>query len=129
MDARKDSPPRLAEASKQLARQALVICENRVELALVEAQEECDQMLRVFWLSLGVAVFILLAGVALSLAVAVACWQWSPLAALLVIAALYAAIAMLLSGQLSRLRRGRRSFPATMDELRKDRECLEKKLN
>ena len=129
MEARNDSPPPLAEATKQLARQALVVCENRVELLLVEAREEGDQILRAFWLSLGVAVFILLAGVALSVAVAVACWPWSPLGALLVIAALYAGVAALLFGWLSRLRRDWRSFPATLDELRKDRECLEKKLN
>jgi uncharacterized membrane protein YqjE len=129
MDAPPDNPPHLADASKRIAQQTLVIFENRMELLLLEIQEERERIMRAFWLSLGAAVFALLAGVALSIAIAVACWPWHPVAVLLILAALYAGIAGFLARQLAMLRRDWQSLPATLEELRKDRECLEKGLN
>jgi uncharacterized membrane protein YqjE len=107
----------------------MVICENRVELLLVEVLEERERMLRAFWLSLGTAVLALLAGVALTMAFVVACWEWSPLGALVILAAVYGGGAGLLYRQLSRLRRDWETLPETISELRKDREWLEKSLN
>ena len=66
----------LADASKRLTHQALGICENRLELLLLELQEERDRFLCAVWLGLAVAGFSLLAGIVLSAAVAVACWHW-----------------------------------------------------
>jgi uncharacterized membrane protein YqjE len=129
MDASTDNPPHLVDSSKRVAQQAFVIFENRMELLVLELQEERNRILRAFWLSLAVAVFAFLTGVALSIAIAVACWHWSPLGAMLILAALYASIAGLLFQQLAQLRRDWQSFPATLDELRKDCECLEKGLN
>jgi uncharacterized membrane protein YqjE len=129
MEPHANSAPHLGTASKRLAQQALVICENRVELLLVELQEEREKIIRAFWLSLAVAVSSLLAGVAASIAIAVACWPWSPLGAMLILTAIYVGLALIFSGQLTRLRRDWRSLPATLDELRKDRECLTKHLN
>jgi uncharacterized membrane protein YqjE len=124
-----NSPHPFTRASKRLAQQTLVICENRLELLLVELQEERDRILQAFWLSLAVAVFGVLTGIALSVVVAVACWDWSPIGALLILSAIYAAIAAGLYLQLGRVRRDWQTLPATFDELRKDRECLEKSLN
>jgi len=98
-------------------------------LLLLDVQEQGDRIIRVFWLSLGVVVFTLLAGEALTLLVTVACWDWSPLTALTILTALYAGIAVLLATLLARLRRGWQTLPGTRDQLRKDRECLEKNLN
>jgi uncharacterized membrane protein YqjE len=106
-----------------------VIFENRMELLVLEIQEERERIMRAFWLSLAAAVFGLLAGVALSIAIAVVCWQWSPVAVLLILAALYAGIAGFLARQLAQLRRDWQSLPATLEELRKDRAWLEKGLN
>jgi uncharacterized membrane protein YqjE len=129
MDASADNPPHLADASKRIAQEALVIFENRMELLVLEIQEERERIMRAFWLSLAAAVFGLLAGVALSIAIAVVCWQWSPVAVLLILAALYAGIAGFLARQLAQLRRDWQSLPATLEELRKDRAWLEKGLN
>ena len=124
----KGSPHPLTDESKRLAHQALVVCENRMELFLVELQEERDRMLRAFWLSLAVAVFGILAGITLSAVVAVACRNWSPIGTLLILAAIYAGTTAVLYAQLARIRRDWQTFPATVDELRKDRQCLAKSL-
>lgn len=124
MDSASDSAHHLADASKRLAQQTLVICENRIQLLLLEVQEERDRIFRAFWLSVGVAIFILLAGVALTALITVVCWNWSPAAALSILVVLYGGMAAFLYAQLVRLRREWNSFSATFNELRKDRECL-----
>jgi uncharacterized membrane protein YqjE len=129
MEQSPDSAPHLVDASKRLARQALVICENRLELLLVEAQEEREQIFRAFWLSLGAAVFSMLAGMALTILVAAAFWNSYPVAALAILLLLYLGAALCFYGQLARLRRDWQTFSATFGELKKDRECLEKHLN
>jgi uncharacterized membrane protein YqjE len=129
MDSASDSAHHLADASKRLAHQTLVICENRIQLLLLEIQEERDRIFRAFWLSLGVAIFVLLAGVALTALITVACWNWSPVAALSILVVLYGGLAAFLYAQLVRLRREWDSFSATFNELRKDRECLKRNLN
>jgi len=118
--------PHLAEASKRLARQTLVIVENRLELLLVELQEERERIFHALWLGLATAVFSLLAAVTVSIAIAVAFWNWSPLGVLLILAAVYAALAAVAGRQLAALRRDWRTLSATLDELRKDRACLDK---
>jgi uncharacterized membrane protein YqjE len=78
------------------------------------------------WLGLGIVIFALLAGVALTVVVAVAFWNHSPVIALLVLTAIYGAIAGFLYTRLLRLQRDWQTLPETLDQLRKDRECLEK---
>ena len=129
MEMSSDTAPHLADASKRLAQRALVICENRVELLMVEVQEERERFLRAVLLALGVAAFGLLAGVGLTAIVAVAFWQQSPIAALLILTVLYAMAAVFLYARLARLQRDWQTLPTTLDQLRKDRECLEKNLN
>lgn len=129
MDETSDNAPNLADASKRLAHQALVICENRFELLLVEIQEEREQIVRAMWLGAGVAMFSLLAGVALTVAIAVAFWNYSPVAVMFILAAVYATTALVLSRRLARLRRDWQTLPDTLAELRKDRECLAKNLH
>jgi uncharacterized membrane protein YqjE len=124
-----NSLPHLGDASKRLAQQALVVVENRMQLLLVEVQEERERIFEAFCLGLAVAVFTLLAGVALSVTITVICWQWSPIAALLILTAVYTGIAVFLYGKLARLRRDWQSFSATFNELKKDRECLKRNLN
>ena len=46
METPADNVPQLAETSKRLAQRALVICENRIELLLVEVQQERERILR-----------------------------------------------------------------------------------
>ena len=129
METASDGVPRLAEASRQVVQQALVICENRFELLMVEVQEERERILRAVWLAMGVTVFGSLAGVALTAVIAIAFWQWSPVIALAVLTALYIAIAGFLYARLARLQREWQTLPDTQDQLRKDRECLGRILN
>ena len=83
----------IAASSKRFARRLLTIGENRLELLTVEVQEERERLLHALLLALGVAVFGLLAGVALTGAIVVLLWHVSPVAVLLVLTGLYAGIA------------------------------------
>jgi uncharacterized membrane protein YqjE len=115
----------LAASSKQFARRLLTIGENRLELLTVEVQEERERLLRAFLLALGVAAFGLLAVIALTAAIVVLLWEW-PVAVLLTITGLYAAGAVFLYRRLAILLRDWQTLSATLDQLRKDRACLEK---
>ena len=115
-------------ASKRFARRLLTVGENRLELLMVEVQEERERLLHAILLALGVAAFGLLAGVALTGALVVLLWELSPVAALLVLTSLYGATAVCLYRRLTLLLRDWQNLPATLDQLRKDRACLEKSL-
>ena len=118
------SGPREA-SPKHFARQLLVVAENRVELLMVEVQEERERLLRAILLALGVAVFGFLAGAALTVALVVMLWSLSPIVVLLALALLYSATAVFLYRYFVALQRGWETLPATLDQLRKDRVCLE----
>ena len=116
----------LAATSKTFARRLLTIGENRLELLTVEVQEERERLLHAFLLALGVAAFGLLAGLTLTATIVVLLWDWSPVAVLLILTALYAAAEICLWRRLAGLLRDWQTLSASLDQLRKDRECLEK---
>jgi uncharacterized membrane protein YqjE len=118
----------LAATSKHFARRLLTIGENRLELLTVEVQEERERLLHAFLLALGVAAFGLLAGLTLTAAIVVLLWAWSPVAVLLILTALYGAAGICLWRRLTRLLHDWQTFSASLDQLRKDRECLERTL-
>jgi uncharacterized membrane protein YqjE len=118
----------LVETSKRFARRLLAVGENRCELLMVEVQQERGRLLRAILLALGVAAFGLLTGVALTGSIVVLLWELSRAAALLVLTGLYGAAAVCLYRRLTRLLRDWQNLPATLDQLRKDRACLEKYL-
>ena len=113
---------------KRLAHRVFIICENRFQLLLVEAQEERDRFLKALWLGLAAAVFGLLTGVTLTMLVAVAFWDHSPVIALLVLMVVYVIAALLFCARLISMQRDWQTLSATIDQLRKDRECLEKRM-
>lgn len=115
----------LATTSKKFVRRLATIGENRLELLAVEVQEERERLLRAFLLALGVAAFGLLAGIALTAAIAVLFWTWSPVAVLLILTGIYAAAGIFLYRQLTGLLRNWQTLSASLDQLRKDRACLE----
>ena len=119
----------VGSASKSFVRRLLTIGENRIELLAVEVQEERVRLLRAILLALGTAALGLLSGIAFTGAVVVLLWRTSPLAALLILAGIYGAGALALYFRLSRMLREWQTLPATLDQLRKDRACLEKILN
>jgi len=119
-----DSEPREV-LPRHFARQLLVIAENRLELLMVEVQEERERALRAILLALSVAVFGFLAGAALTAALVVILWPFSPIGVLLMLAALYSVAAVFLYRHFATLQRNWETLPATLDQLRKDRACLE----
>lgn len=121
------SEPREA-SPKHFARQLLVVAENRLELLMVEVQEERERLLRALLLALGVAVFGFLAGAALTVALVVMLWQLSPILVLLALALLYSATAIFLYRHFAALQRSWETLPATLEQLRKDRACFENHL-
>jgi uncharacterized membrane protein YqjE len=128
MEAPSDTDPNLADATKRIAQRAFVIVENRLQLLMVEAQEERERILKAMLMAMAAVAFGLLAGVTVTVIVAIAFWNCYPIIALLVLAALYIAGAILFGVKLMQLQRDWQTLPATIDQLRKDRECLEKQL-
>ena len=128
METTTDQGGQFGASAKHFARRLLTIGENRVELFMVEVQEERERLLHAILLALGVAVFGFLTGVALTVALVVLLWHLSPVAVLLVLTGLYAAIAGYLYQRFTTLLRDWKTLPATLDQLRKDRACLENTL-
>ncbi len=118
----------LAATSRRFAERLLTIGENRLELLTVEVQEERERLLHAFLLALGVATFGLLAGLTLTAAIAVLLWAWSPVAVLLILTGIYGTAGICLYRRLAGLLRDWQTLSATLDQLRKDRECLEQLL-
>ena len=119
----------LGGASKDFVRRLLTIGENRLELLAVEVQEGREKLLRSLIIALCIAVFGLLAGMTFSAAVVVIFWAISPLGVLLALTALYAIAAALLYQRFNRILAEWETMSATLDQLRKDRACLEKILS
>jgi uncharacterized membrane protein YqjE len=118
----------LVETSKRFARRLFTIVENRLELLMVEVQEERERLLHAILLALGVAAFGLLAGITLTAAIVVLLWPHSPVAVLLTLTGLYGVAAVWLFRRLTGILRDWQNLPATLDQLKKDRACLEKDL-
>jgi uncharacterized membrane protein YqjE len=126
MDELPDNPPQLAAISKKVARQLLTIGENRLELFTLEVQEERERFLRAVHLSLGIAVFGLLAAITLTGAIVVGLRAYSPGLVLLILAVLYGGAALCLMQRLAVLRRDWQTLSSSLEQFRKDRLCLEK---
>ena len=114
----------LAATSKTFARRLLTIGENRLELLAVEVQEERERLLHAFLLALGAVAFGLLGGLTLTAALVVWLWDW-PVTVLLVLTGLYGAAGICLYRRLTGLLLNWQTLSASLDQLRKDRACLE----
>lgn len=128
METATDNVGQLGASSKHFARRLLTIGENRLELLTVEVQEEGKRLLHAILLALGVATFGLLAGLMLTAAIVVLLWAYSPIAVLLTLAGLYGGAAVCFYRRLTGLLQDWQTLSATLDQLRKDRACLEKAL-
>ena len=125
MDTSTVSLGQLATTSKTFARRLLTIGENRLELLAVEVQEERERLLRAFLLALGVAAFGLLAGMTLTALIIVWLWVWSPVGVLLILTGLYGAVGIFLYRRLTGLMCDWQTLSASLNQLKKDRTCLE----
>jgi uncharacterized membrane protein YqjE len=125
MEEANDHFRQLATTSKHFVRRLATIGENRLELLAVEMQEERERLLHVFLLALGVAAFGLLAGLSFTAAIVVILWAW-PVTVLLTLTVFYSVAGVCLYRRLTGLLRDWQTLSATLDQFRKDRECLEK---
>jgi len=122
-----ESRPTLVElvgASRRAAQRTLDIGANRLELLIVELHEERERLMLTLIFALGAAALALLAGFAFTLGIMVLLWDKSPALAMGVLMVLYGAGAVYLYARVVRLQRNCEMFTATLDQLRKDRECL-----
>lgn len=126
MEASAVSLRQLAATSRRFAQRLVTIGENRLALLTVEIQEARERLLHALLLLLGLAVFGLLASITLTGVIVVLLWSFSPVAALLVLTGVYGAAAAIFYRRLNRLMRDWQTIPASLDQLRKDRACLEK---
>lgn len=115
----------LGRTSRDLAQRLMIIGQNRLELLMVELQEERERLLLALLLALGVAAFGLLAGLSLTAAVVICFWASSPVAALLTLTFIYGATGVYLGRRLKLLLRDWQTLSASLDQLRKDRACLD----
>jgi len=113
---------------RSLARHALAIGGNRLELLLVELQEERLRAFQGIGLALGIAVLGLLAGISLTVAVVVAFWEHSRLWPILALTALYAGLALALFRVLRRRLQTWQALPETFNQTRRDLEALTARL-
>lgn len=114
----------VGKSANRVFQRAVALLANRVELALVELQEERDRVVHLAMLAAGVAVAGLLSGIGLGALLVYAMWDWSPLGALLVTNAIFVVAGAALFARLRNLAKDWRSFEATLDQLEKDRKML-----
>jgi uncharacterized membrane protein YqjE len=116
----------LAASSKHCVRSLLTIGENRLELLAVEVQEGRERLLQAILLALGVAAFGLLTGITLTATIVVLFWSWSPAGVLLILTCLHGAAGFFAWQRFNGMLQSWQTLPASLDQLRKDTECLKK---
>jgi uncharacterized membrane protein YqjE len=108
----------------RFSRHLLATGGNRVELFMLELEQERRHFLEVLLLALGLATLALLAGIGITAAIVLLLWHTSPAAVLFVLAGGYGLAAVLLYRRLALVQSNWKAFPATLDQLQKDGECL-----
>lgn len=128
-----EAPPErglaLAGASKRVAQRLLVICENRFHLLMVEMEEERERVMRALFFAIGAMTLGMLAMFTLTAIIVIAFWNKSPLIVLAILTALYGGAAAFLYSRLRLLQRDWKVLAGTLEQLKKDRECLVKNLD
>jgi uncharacterized membrane protein YqjE len=127
MDTNEKSPASWGEAFRRLRAVVLAIFHNRLELLVVELQEERN---RLFQAVLLVALIVACGFFTLMLAVAaviILTWNIFGVAGLLVMCGLFLAGTLVLCWRLVIRLKNWPLLPGTLAELKKDRECLDNK--
>ena len=114
----------LISASRRVANRAVDIGANRIELFMVEMQEERERLLRSLYMGLAAGAFAILAGFAFTFGIVLVLWDRGAIGALFGLTAVYVAAAIFLRMRIMKLARDWPMFGGTMEQLRKDRECL-----
>jgi uncharacterized membrane protein YqjE len=112
---------------RRLLRTAFAIAQNRLELFLVELQEE---RLQLFDTLLLLGIVLILAGMTLmvvTVTIVVLCIRADRLGPLVVLTLVYLAATLVAGWRLRSRLKGWAPFSATVAELKKDKACLEEK--
>ncbi len=112
----------------RFGRHVLATGGNRLELFMLELEQERRHFLEVSLLALGVFALGLLAGMGVTAAIVLLLWHTSPAGVLLLLAGIYSLGAVLLYRRLVFVQRDWKAFSATLDQLQKDGECLKEML-
>ena len=114
----------LFSSLRRLVDTSLATLQNRIELFAVELHEEKCRLIEVIIL---VAALVALATVTLALVtltIVVLAWDNARLAALISLSVIYLGTTVFVGRSLLERLKSRRPLSATLDELKKDRECL-----
>lgn len=103
----------------------LATAQNRIELFVVELQEEKCRLVEVIVCTAAVVALGLMSLSLVTLTVVVLCWENGLLAALASLSVLYLIGTVLAWRALQSRLKARSAFADTLDELKKDRSCLE----
>lgn len=110
--------------TRRLGGTLAAIVTNRVELFLVELQEERGHLVQLLVLAVVALVLFILALGALTAAIVIYAGEEHRVAALLGVAAFYAGGGMVAARRLMNVMQRWESFPDTLNELKKDRDWL-----
>ena len=125
MDPSRESSPGLFSSLKGLLNTALAGVENRIELFLVELREERIRVFDVLLLGCTAAVLGFMALLTVTATLVVIFWDSARVPVLVVLSTCYLGGAVVAIWRLKVRLRKWSSFSATLDELKKDRTCLE----
>jgi uncharacterized membrane protein YqjE len=110
---------------QRVARTLLAIVHNRLELLLVEVQEERIRLFETFFLAALAMVLGVMSLAMITLTLVLLLWdQWRVLV-LVGLSLLYLAATLIVYVRLRRRMQGGPSFSATLGELNKDKACLD----
>lgn len=127
MNEPQESASGLSQSLRQLVDRTLELVENRVELAVVEFQEERLRLINAALFLFGVMVCVGMLLLLLTLGVLFLFWDNGRWYAFGVLTAAYAGGGFFCWRRLAELFRGHTAFSATLDQFKKDRQWLRRK--
>ncbi len=115
----------ILQSLRNLATTLVALLQNRLELLATDLEEERIRLLQVLFWAAGALFFFALGVLMITLFVVLLLWDSHRLAGIVVLAAVFLAIAVGLAiGVYKRIHRRSRLFSASLDELAKDKERL-----
>jgi uncharacterized membrane protein YqjE len=125
MDTTTDSSPGLFSSVKRLLTTALAGVENRIELFLIELREARLRIFDVVLLGCAAALMGFMALLLVTVTLVVIFWDSARVPVLVALSACYSLATMAIFWRLKIRLRNWSFFSATLNELKKDRACLE----
>jgi uncharacterized membrane protein YqjE len=127
MEENEEAPPHLPDTLRRLGSAILAILQNRLELLLVELHEDRIRLFEALLLVVAIVALGLFTLTLAAAAVIVLVWHNFGVTGLFILSGV-GLLAMLLIGWRLHLRlKNWPLLPGTLDQLKKDRECLENK--